>query len=80
MIVGAGRGPLVDCLLSASNKHDCELGIVYVVEKNPYSFITLVERNQLDWNNQVRLILSDARTMIGIKVNIAVLAFLEHLK
>ena len=35
MVVGAGRGPLVDCVMRAAAKLGKTLDKIYAVEKNP---------------------------------------------
>jgi len=39
MVVGAGRGPLVNCAIRAANAADCNIKI-YAIEKNPSAIIT----------------------------------------
>lgn len=40
MIVGAGRGPLVDCVLSASKITGVNIGKLLAIEKNPNAYVT----------------------------------------
>lgn len=61
MVVGAGRGPLVQAVLNVSYTLNRELK-VYAVEKNPYAVNTLIDRVDNEWNNQVTLINEDMRT------------------
>jgi protein arginine N-methyltransferase 5 len=61
-VAGAGRGPLVHLSLQAitqtgRNAH------VYAVEKNPGAFVTLQDRNTLEWNGQVTLLFGDMREL-----------------
>lgn len=61
MVVGAGRGPLVQAVLNAS----CILKKrvkVYAVEKNPYAVNTLQDRVLNEWKGFVTLINEDMRT------------------
>lgn len=60
MVVGAGRGPLVQAVLNVSYTLNRELR-VYAVEKNPYAVNTLIDRVENEWNNQVTLIDADMR-------------------
>lgn len=61
MVVGAGRGPLVQAVLNVANILNKELK-VYAVEKNPYAINTLIDRVKNEWNNQVTLVHEDMRT------------------
>ncbi|KZS92654.1 PRMT5-domain-containing protein [Sistotremastrum niveocremeum HHB9708] len=61
-VVGAGRGPLVDCSFRALERSGRKASI-FAVEKNPSAFVTLQERNQTSWSSQVRLIYGDMRKM-----------------
>lgn len=60
MVVGAGRGPLVQAVLNVSRLLSKEVK-VYAVEKNPYAMNTLAHRNRFEWNSQVTLIKKDMR-------------------
>lgn len=61
MVVGAGRGPLVQAVLNVSYTLNRDLK-VYAVEKNPYAVNTLLDRVEKEWDNQVTLINQDMRT------------------
>ncbi|CAG9865400.1 unnamed protein product [Phyllotreta striolata] len=61
MVVGAGRGPLVQAVLNVSIVLDRKLKI-YAVEKNPYAVNTLVHRCKHEWDGRVTLIKEDMRT------------------
>lgn len=60
MVVGAGRGPLVQAALNASYIVGKKIK-VYAVEKNPYAVSTLVDRVKNEWHDQVTLIHQDMR-------------------
>ncbi|KRT83621.1 hypothetical protein AMK59_3338 [Oryctes borbonicus] len=61
MVVGAGRGPLVQATINASLIVQRKVKI-YAVEKNPYAINTLEDRVQNEWGNQVTLVNEDMRT------------------
>lgn len=61
MVVGAGRGPLVQAVLNVSITLDRKLK-VYAVEKNPFAINTLVHRCKTEWADQVTLIKEDMRS------------------
>ncbi|XP_017782552.1 PREDICTED: protein arginine N-methyltransferase 5 [Nicrophorus vespilloides] len=60
IVVGAGRGPLVQATLNASIITQRKVK-VYAVEKNPYAVNTLEERIANEWNDQVTLFNEDMR-------------------
>ena len=60
MVVGAGRGPLVDCVLRAASRAMRTLTI-FAVEKNPNAIITLKGRKKAQWGDSVSIISSDMR-------------------
>lgn len=60
MVVGAGRGPLVQAALNASYMLRRKIK-VYAVEKNPYAINTLVDRVTNEWHDQVILVHQDMR-------------------
>ncbi|KAJ8980619.1 hypothetical protein NQ317_011695 [Molorchus minor] len=60
MVVGAGRGPLVQAVLNVSYTLNRRVK-VYAVEKNPYAINTLIDRVNNEWNNKVTLINEDMR-------------------
>ncbi|KAJ8952111.1 hypothetical protein NQ314_007604 [Rhamnusium bicolor] len=61
MVVGAGRGPLVQAVLNVSYTLNRKVK-VYAVEKNPYAVNTLIDRVKNEWCNKVTLINEDMRT------------------
>ncbi|KAF9586506.1 hypothetical protein BGW38_003420 [Lunasporangiospora selenospora] len=61
MVVGAGRGPLVNCALRASEKAARNVR-VYAVEKNPNAFITIQNKKASIWGDRVNIVFSDMRT------------------
>lgn len=62
MVLGAGRGPLVDAALGAAVEAGRVIK-VYAVEKNPSALLTLDLKNRSDWEGQdVTVIASDMRT------------------
>lgn len=60
MVVGAGRGPLVQAVLNVSYTLNRKVK-VYAVEKNPFAINTLIDRVKNEWNNKVTLINEDMR-------------------
>lgn len=60
MVVGAGRGPLVTRCLRAAENVERQVTI-YAVEKNANAIVTLQTKNQLDWDDRVKLVFSDMR-------------------
>lgn len=60
MVVGAGRGPLVQAALNASYILHRKIK-VYAVEKNPYAINTLYDRVKNEWFDQVTLVHEDMR-------------------
>ncbi|KAF5270034.1 hypothetical protein FQR65_LT05833 [Abscondita terminalis] len=60
MVVGAGRGPLVQAALNASYMLQKKIKL-YAVEKNPYAINTLEDRVLNEWNGQVILVKEDMR-------------------
>ncbi|CAH1183862.1 unnamed protein product [Phaedon cochleariae] len=61
MVVGAGRGPLVQAVLNVAYTLNRKVN-VYAVEKNPYAINTLVDRVNNEWDNRVTLICQDMRS------------------
>ncbi|ADV21175.1 protein arginine N-methyltransferase 5 [Cryptococcus gattii E566] len=61
-VVGAGRGPLVDCALRAL-LHSGRQASIYAVEKNTNAFVTLQERKELEWRDKVHIINGDMRVI-----------------
>ncbi|KAG0363712.1 hypothetical protein BG005_008082 [Podila minutissima] len=61
MVVGAGRGPLVNCSLRAAEKAGRNVR-VYAVEKNPNAFVTIQNMKANVWGDRVNIVFSDMRT------------------
>jgi len=59
MVVGAGRGPLVNRALDAADRARCPIH-VYAVEKNPMAIISLFAQKQ-KWANRVTIVHEDMR-------------------
>jgi type II protein arginine methyltransferase len=65
MVLGAGRGPLVKCVLRAS-KAAMKQVTVFAVEKNPNAVVTLRNlKTDLEWEN-VTIVASDMRRLQSI--------------
>ncbi|KAH3671690.1 hypothetical protein OGAPHI_000395 [Ogataea philodendri] len=64
LIVGPGRGPLIERLFAAIKFLNLDLHKVQItaVEKNPTVMVYLSQRNQDFWNNKVDIINADIRT------------------
>ncbi|KAI9268732.1 PRMT5 arginine-N-methyltransferase-domain-containing protein [Sporodiniella umbellata] len=60
MVVGAGRGPLVNCCIRASEKSLRKIHI-YALEKNPNAFVTLQNAQAEIWGDRVTLVFADMR-------------------
>jgi protein arginine N-methyltransferase 5 len=60
MVVGAGRGPLVQATLNASDKTGRNVK-VYAVEKNPGAVVTLRNRQRDEWGDAVTVVSVDMR-------------------
>ncbi|KAI8876437.1 PRMT5-domain-containing protein [Backusella circina FSU 941] len=61
VIVGAGRGPLVNCCLNASKLTGRPIR-VYAIEKNPQVYVTLQKQKETMWKgSNVEIVLSDIR-------------------
>ncbi|XP_060777858.1 protein arginine N-methyltransferase 5 isoform X2 [Neoarius graeffei] len=60
MVLGAGRGPLVNASLRAAKQADRKLR-VYAVEKNPNAVVTLENWKFEEWGDQVTVISCDMR-------------------
>ncbi|KAI8980873.1 PRMT5 arginine-N-methyltransferase-domain-containing protein [Pilobolus umbonatus] len=60
MVVGAGRGPLVNCCLRASDKSERKVHI-FALEKNPNAFVTLQAMKEEVWQDKVTLVFADMR-------------------
>lgn len=59
LIVGPGRGPLIDMVVRAFESIPNKL--ITAIEKNKNCYDTLRQKNQDSWNNQVKLIEDDVR-------------------
>ncbi|KAG8249111.1 Protein arginine N-methyltransferase 5 [Homalodisca vitripennis] len=60
MVVGAGRGPLVNAALNAAQKADRKVK-VYAVEKNPNAVVTLQAHKEELWQDRVTIVSCDMR-------------------
>lgn len=59
-VVGAGRGPLVDCCLRASEDSDTPITL-FAIEKNTHAVQGLRRRVKQEWKGKVTLIETDMR-------------------
>lgn len=59
MVVGAGRGPIVDRAINASKRAERKIKL-YAIEKNPNAFITLQQKKET-WGDQVTIVFTDMR-------------------
>lgn len=62
MVMGAGRGPLVQATLDAADRANRRVR-VYAVEKNPNAVITLQCRKQEEWIDRVTVVAGDMRRL-----------------
>ncbi|XP_014261585.1 protein arginine N-methyltransferase 5 [Cimex lectularius] len=60
MVVGAGRGPLVNAALEAAVKAERKIRC-YAVEKNPNALVTLFSLKAEEWGEKVEVVGSDMR-------------------
>ncbi|CAO3683062.1 unnamed protein product [Umbelopsis vinacea] len=60
MVVGAGRGPLVNCSIRAAEKAQRKVKL-YAVEKNPNALVTLQNMKAELWHDRVNIVFSDMR-------------------
>ncbi|CAM0135156.1 unnamed protein product [Umbelopsis sp. WA50703] len=60
MVVGAGRGPLVNCSIRASERAQRKVKL-YAVEKNPNALVTLQNMKAEAWHDRVTIVYSDMR-------------------
>jgi protein arginine N-methyltransferase 5 len=60
MLVGAGRGPLVDRSFEAAKRASRTVKI-YALEKNPSAMVVLQAKNRDYWQDQVTLVHADMR-------------------
>ncbi|KAF9069256.1 PRMT5 arginine-N-methyltransferase-domain-containing protein [Rhodocollybia butyracea] len=63
-VAGAGRGPLVARSLSAVDRTKRRNVHIYAIEKNPNAFVTLQNRQRMEWKDRVRLIFGDMRSIV----------------
>uniref|UniRef100_A0A1I7SU54 Protein arginine N-methyltransferase n=1 Tax=Bursaphelenchus xylophilus TaxID=6326 RepID=A0A1I7SU54_BURXY len=62
LLVGAGRGGLVESIMKALRKTDIVSdSIVVAVEKNPFAFRSLVHKNKKMWDYFIKLVNADLR-------------------
>ncbi|KAJ9115298.1 hypothetical protein QFC20_001166 [Naganishia adeliensis] len=59
-VVGAGRGPLVSGTIRAAERASRKVRI-YAVEKNANAFVTLQEKQALEWGGAVKILFGDMR-------------------
>ncbi|KAJ3273064.1 Protein arginine N-methyltransferase 5 [Terramyces sp. JEL0728] len=60
MVVGAGRGPLVDRALKAGERANTKVTL-YAIEKNSNAIVTLRERKRKVWGDKVQVVHIDMR-------------------
>lgn len=60
MVVGAGRGPLVDRAMNAAHKTNIKCRI-YAIEKNSNAIVTLRKRKENEWKERVEVVHTDMR-------------------
>ncbi|XP_065210237.1 protein arginine N-methyltransferase 5 [Planococcus citri] len=60
MVVGAGRGPIVNAALNAAKEANANVH-VYAVEKNPFAVVSLQTQKLDRWKDSVTIIASDMR-------------------
>lgn len=76
LVIGPGRGPLIDCIIRAARDCPVEIGTILGIEKNPFVVPTLLHRLQLDPDNggwkglPVKILRGDARTLYHEKKSI----------
>ncbi|KAM5178042.1 protein arginine N-methyltransferase 5 [Callospermophilus lateralis] len=64
MVLGAGRGPLVNASLRAAKQADRRIKL-YAVEKNPNAVVTLENWQFEEWGSQVTVVSSDMREWVA---------------
>lgn len=62
VVLGAGRGPLVDATLAASDETGIKVKVT-AVEKNPHAAVTLRQRSESAWAGRVRVEETDIRAL-----------------
>lgn len=71
LVVGPGRGPIIERLLKVIQKVDHKF-IIDSVEKNSNCFGILRERNRLEWKEKINLINDDVRNLKDKKYNLII--------
>lgn len=71
LVIGPGRGPLIDRLLKVIKKLELQVEIDSV-EKNSNCYAILEERNRTEWNGSISLIKDDVRTLKHIDYNLVI--------
>lgn len=73
MVLGAGRGPLVQAALKAGESSGRKVKVI-AVEKNTNAVVTLLTRKDEEWGDQVEVVFSDMREWKnnGMKADIVV--------
>jgi protein arginine N-methyltransferase 5 len=61
MVVGAGRGPLVQNCINAAKSASNHAVKIYAVEKNPSALVVLRHKNATVWGGKVTIVHSDMR-------------------
>ncbi|KAJ3395356.1 hypothetical protein HDU92_006012 [Lobulomyces angularis] len=64
MVVGAGRGPLVQNSLNAANRSGRKVKI-YALDKNPNAYVVLLEKKKSLWGDSVTVVNSDMRYWVA---------------
>lgn len=64
MVLGAGRGPLVNASLRAAKQAERRIRL-YAVEKNPNAVVTLENWQFEEWGSQVTVVSSDMREWVA---------------
>ncbi|KAJ3080507.1 Protein arginine N-methyltransferase 5, partial [Physocladia obscura] len=59
-VFGAGRGPLVDCVLRAASSVDCKVYVI-ALEKNPNAIVFLNQKKCDVWGDAVDVVYADMR-------------------
>lgn len=71
LIIGPGRGPLIDILLRVIKELKCEYRID-AVEKNPNCYVVLQERNHIEWKEKINLMNEDVRIRKHTNYNLVI--------
>ncbi|CDW53503.1 protein arginine N methyltransferase 5 [Trichuris trichiura] len=73
MVVGAGRGPLVSVVLNVLAAQRMTNVEVYAIEKNSNAIVSLNYSNAMRWNNRVRIVEGDMRSVdLPVKADIMI--------